>query len=108
MVKYGRLCPRRVPVSGSTFNFLFGRAHASVILVVTNQPGKANEVPTHKEVLATLRFKKHKTCGDQLPLQIPCTVSGTVGLMSAGVNAQGDRSTYSTSMSVLVFGLYHF
>lgn len=82
----------------SDFNFLFVRAHASVLLVMTNQPGKVNEVPTHKEVLAKLRFNKHKNFGDQLPSQTSRCVGGTVdsnsqGLISAAVNAQGMPST---------------
>ena len=105
--------PQQVLVRGSTFNFLFVRAHASALLVETNQPRKVNEAPTHKEVLAKLRFNKHKNSGDQLPWQNSCTVGGTVdpnsrGLMLVGVNAQGGLSTSSTGMSVLVLGLFHF
>ena len=43
-----------------TFDFLFVSVHASV-LVVTNQPGKVNEGPMHKEVLAKLGSINTKT-----------------------------------------------
>lgn len=96
-----------MPVRGSTFNFLFIRAHASVLLVLTNKPGKMNEFLTIKKVPAKLRFTKYKNSDDQLPSQNSCTVGVTVdsnsrGLMSAGVNAQGGPCTSSTGMSVFV------
>jgi hypothetical protein len=51
-----------------------------------------DEVPTNKEVMVKLRFKKKKNSSDQLPSQ-NSTVGGTVdsnsrGLMLPGVNAQ--------------------
>jgi hypothetical protein len=93
-VKYGPLCPRQLPVRDSTFNFLFVRAHASA---VTNQTVKMNE---EKEVLAKLRFNKHKNSGDQLPSQNSCAVGGTVDSNSRGL--------MWTGMSVLVLGLFRF
>ena len=89
---------------------LFVRAHASVLLVVTNLPGKVNEVPTYKETLAKLRFNKYKNTGDQ---QYPCTVDGTVdsdsrGLIPVGVNVQVYPSTSLTGISILVLGLFRY
>jgi hypothetical protein len=102
-----------VPVRGFTLNFLFVRAHARNLLLVTNQPGKVDEVPKSEEVLAKLRFTKYKNFGNQLPSQNSFPIGGTVdsnsrGLMSAGMNAQGNPRTWSTGMSVLVLGLFHF
>ncbi|EDR07542.1 uncharacterized protein LACBIDRAFT_298543 [Laccaria bicolor S238N-H82] len=73
--------------------------------VVTNQPGKMNEVPTHKEVLAKLRFNKHKNSGDQPPSQNSRAVGGTVDSNSRGsmlgcVNAQRDPPTLSIGGSL--------
>ena len=64
------------------------------------------------EVLAKLRFNKHKNFGNQPPSQNFRPVGGTVdsnswGLMSAGVNARGDPWMSSTGLSVLVLGLFH-
>ena len=83
------------------------------MLVATNQPRKVNEFPAQTEVLAKLRFNKHKHSGDQPPLQNFRPVGGTVdsnlrGFMSHGVNAQRDLSNSSTGMSLLVLGLFAF
>ena len=102
-----------MPVCASTSNFSFVRAHASALLVATNQSRKVNEVPPQTEVLAKLRFNKHKNFGGQPPSQNSRPVGGTIasnswGFMSAGVNAQGDPRTSSTGMFVLVLGLFVF
>ena len=72
-----------------------------------------NEVPPQTEVLAKLRFNKHKDFGDQPSSQNFRAVGGTVNsnswrFMSHGVNTQRDFSISSKGMPLLVFGLFAF
>ena len=90
--------------------FFFVRAHASALLVATNQSRKVNEVPPQTEVLAKLRFNKHKDFGDQPSSQNfrAAVNSNSWRFMSHGVNTRRDFSISSKGMSLLVFGLFAF
>lgn len=65
-MKYGRLCPRRVPVRGSTLTFFFTRAHDGVAVGATNRSKEAEGTPMREEVMAKRGFRKYKNPGDQL------------------------------------------